>query len=140
MKEIFEAVFTGLFVRDFALAVRILESSPFLTDASRGALARRRAQSRGTDKSLVQHKSLVQRVLRYEGMTMEFCPMAMTSFENGDAAVKKQQEIIKALAPAMYDGMVLCARTPVSQGPTVFYGFKVKGGRACRLRVRLEEY
>lgn len=133
MKEIFEAVFTGLFVRDFALAVKLLESSPFLTDASRGALARRRAQSRGTDKSLVQ------RVLRYEGMTMEFCPMAMTSFDDGDAAVKKQQEIIKALAPAMYDGMVLCARTPVSQGPTVFYGFKVKGGRACKLRVRLEE-
>lgn len=134
MKEIFEAVFTGLFVRDYALAVRILGSSSFLTDASRGALARRRAQSRGTDKSLVQ------RVLRYEGMTMEFCPMAMTSFDNGDAAVKKQQEIIEALAPAMYDGMVLCARTPVSQGPTVFYGFKVKGGRACRLKVRLEEY
>lgn len=135
MKEVFEGLFSSLFIRDFAQAVQILEGCDHLSPVSKRYLAKKKMLRGG-----VSDKDIVKRVLRYEGITMEFCPMAMTSFENGDAAVKKQQQLIKALAPAMYDGMVLCARTPVSQGPTVFYGFKVKGGRACRLRVRLEEY
>lgn len=88
-------------------------------------------------RSGVSDKDIVKRVLRNEGMTMEFYPLVM-QFE-GDAAVKRQQEFIDALAPAMYDGMVLCARTPSNEGLTAFYGFKVRGGRACKLRVRLEE-